>query len=86
MSEVTVTKAVKKLIQSHPFYGFFHLSMLYKESNKLPTYAGVGYNRNTNKIELHYNPDLIAKLTLEEAKGLIAHEVEIWPPHVVIHV
>lgn len=63
-----VKKARAGLILQQPFFGSLALRLTVAEDKNIPTAC-------TNGIEMLYNPKWIDTLTLDETKGVIAHEV-----------
>jgi predicted metal-dependent peptidase len=63
-----VSKARAKLVLNEPFFGALILKMDVIETNRVPT-AGV------DGVHLFYNPAFIDTMTLNQCKGLLAHEV-----------
>jgi predicted metal-dependent peptidase len=63
-----LSKALVGLILDQPFFGTLALRLDFKPTDKYPTAA-------TNGKSLFYNPVFIDGLKLEEARGLLAHEV-----------
>ena len=63
-----VSKARAKLVLNHPFFGALILKMDVIETNRVPT-AG------TDGLHLYYNPAFIDTMSLNQCKGLLAHEV-----------
>lgn len=63
-----MTKAKVQLILQHPFYAMQALKMDFRASDAIKTAATDGQN-------VLYNPAYIETLSVEEIKGLIAHEV-----------
>lgn len=63
-----ITKAKVGLILTQPFFATLALGMKYIEDATIETAC-------TNGQVIKYNPEFIDKISLEETKGLIAHEV-----------
>lgn len=63
-----ITKAKVQLILDQPFYAMLALRMKYNEAPEIETASTDGH-------QIKYNPAFIESLTLDEVKGLIAHEV-----------
>lgn len=63
-----ITKAKVQLILDQPFYAMLALRMKFQPSEAVPTAA-------TDGVSILYNPGFIEGLTIDEVKGLIAHEV-----------
>lgn len=61
-------KARTGLILDHPFFGSLALRLTPEEDSSIPTAA-------TDGKKILYNPEFIDGLSLDETKGLIAHEV-----------
>ena len=78
--EEKMTKARTQLLLRHPFFGYFltHLRFVGDAIKKfgVPT-ACVIWDRKSRKYlsDLHYNPDFIAMLTVEEVQGVQVHEM-----------
>ena len=67
-SQVKVSRAVTKLVQTKPFWGSLMLSIGHSENNKLPTAATDGKN-------IWWNNEFIQKQTEAQTRGLMAHEL-----------
>lgn len=67
-----ISKTVKKLIFTEPFYGLFVIGLNKKVSDKIPT-AGVG--PNGIGVELIVNPDFYESLSEDHRIGLLKHEL-----------
>jgi predicted metal-dependent peptidase len=63
-----ITKAKTKLVLDHPFFGAIAMRLDYVPSNSVK-------GASTDGKSIMYNPEFVDKLTLDEATGLIAHEV-----------
>lgn len=63
-----MTKARAGLILDHPFFGSLALRQPLTEDPGIETLA-------TNGTQIIYNPDFVDGLSLDETKGVIAHEV-----------
>jgi len=63
-----ITKAKAGLVLDEPFFASIALRLLIKEDGTCKTAW-------TDGVSLGYNPEFIESLTLDETKGLIAHEV-----------
>jgi predicted metal-dependent peptidase len=66
--EKKLTKARALLILDMPFFGNLSLKLKLEENKFIPTCA-------TDGISLLYNPAFIDKLSIEETKGLVCHEI-----------
>ena len=63
-----ITKAKAGLILDQPFFGSLVLRLGMKECPYIPTAM-------VNGVDIRYNPDWVDTMTLEQTKGLLAHEV-----------
>jgi len=63
-----ISNAMTKLVLDHAFFAALALRLKVVENKAVET----GY---VNSKEIGYNPDWVAKLSLEQTKGFIAHEV-----------
>lgn len=63
-----MTKARAGLILDHPFFGSLALRQVLVENNAIETLG-------TDSRQILYNPKFVDSLSLEETKGVIAHEV-----------
>lgn len=63
-----LTKARASLVMAQPFFGSLALRLKLKEDKTCKTLW-------TDGITLGFNPDYVEKLTFEETKGVVAHEV-----------
>lgn len=70
-------KAIKHLISTNPFYGFYLLSLNIVTNNKFPTYGAIGYNKMTGGVTMYFNEKLIETLTFDETLGLLVHELKM---------
>jgi predicted metal-dependent peptidase len=72
-------KARTQLLLHHPFFGYFltHLKFAGDALNLGVSTACVEWDRNAKKYlsYLHYNPDFISILSVEEVQGVEAHEM-----------
>jgi predicted metal-dependent peptidase len=66
--KLKLSKARTGLILDQPFFGSLALRMPMVEDKGIPTLC-------TDGKQIRYNPDFVAKLTLDETKGVLAHEV-----------
>lgn len=69
-----IAKATKRLIDEKPFFGMFMLSLSRVYSNKYPAAAAVGLQKDMS-IKLIFNPDMLEKMTPENVKAVICHEL-----------
>ena len=67
--EEKITKARVQMISKQPFFGVLCMSLRFKPDPNQDTAAVTPYG------VVYYNPDYIKKLTTEQVKGLICHEV-----------
>jgi len=67
--EEKITKARVQMISKQPFFGVLCMSLRFKPDPNEDTAAVTPYG------VVYYNPDYIKKLTTEQVKGLICHEV-----------
>lgn len=63
-----ITKAKVQLILGHPFFATLALKMQYQEDCAIPT-------ANIDGKTIRYNPQFIENLSMDETKGVLAHEV-----------
>lgn len=62
-----ITKAKVQLILTNPFFATLALNMEFHEDSTIDTAC-------TDGKSIRYNPDFVNKLSLDQTKGLIAHE------------
>jgi len=67
-AEQRLLKARTNLVLDHPFFGCLALRLKMVESKKVPTAL-------TDGKVLQYNPEFIERITIQEATGVLAHEV-----------
>jgi len=68
MQEICMT-----FLEKQRFYAVLLSKIAKVEMKQIPT-AAVGFNRH-GKVTMFYNPDFFASLTLEEAQGVVEHEL-----------
>jgi len=67
-----MTKARIGIQKSNSFFAYLSLYLKFKESKDLPEYAGMGVNQFG---ELSYQKEFVENLSLDELKGVLAHEI-----------
>ena len=67
-AEDKIARAKAQLSREHAFYGAHALAMQFVESEQIPTMA-------TNYFQCLWNRSFVDRLTVEEIKGVIVHEV-----------
>jgi len=67
-----LSKAVVRLLNTHPFYGWILANMSRQFTNTLCTYVAVGV---TDRIVLYINPFLFNLLSAKEQEGVLEHEI-----------
>ena len=65
-----IIKARIKIQKESPFFAYMSLYLKFKEDNKLPHPCGVDVNGN-----LYYQKDFIDKISDDELRGVIVHEI-----------
>lgn len=66
-AEYVITKARNNIILSDPYFATLIMSLVCEASCGVETMA-------TNGVLIKYNPEFVKSLTLDEAKGVLAHE------------
>jgi predicted metal-dependent peptidase len=66
-AEYVVTKARNQIISTDPFFATLVLSLQTREDAKVEAMA-------TNGVEIIYNAEFVKSLTVDECKGVLAHE------------
>ena len=61
-------------VVNQPFYGEILLNVDVHETKLIPT-AGVGWDKNRKRFQLHYNPEFFSWLTADEQMAVLEHEL-----------
>lgn len=70
--EIKIRTARTQMQKSNPFFSYLAMHLTLVEAKPEANIPTMGVDNNGN---LYYNPDFVGKLSLEELKGVLCHEV-----------